>query len=108
MFSFILYIIYPQNTPDEVLRIPNDEMLIIIRGEKVLRANKFDFTEHPYAKRLIQSSVMDYDPNNKNLSQTENKNRKNKAARRAKSQTPETDYLKLLESFSPQSNNKTK
>ena len=57
-------------TPDEVLRIPNDEMLIIIRGEKVLRANKFDFTGHPYAKRMIQSSVMDYNPDDKKLSQT--------------------------------------
>ena len=37
-------------TPDEVLRLPNDELLIIIRGQKVLRAKKFDFTEHPYAK----------------------------------------------------------
>ena len=65
-------------TPDEVLRIPNDEMLIIIRGEKVLRANKFDFTGHPYAKRIIRSSVMDYNPNNKQSPQTETKNSMNK------------------------------
>ena len=64
-------------TPDEVLRIPNDEMLIIIRGEKVLRVNKFDFTGHPYAKRMIQTSVMDYYPSDKRPSQTETKTPKN-------------------------------
>lgn len=39
-------------TPDEVLRLPNDELLIIIRGQKVLRAKKFDFTEHPVCQRM--------------------------------------------------------
>ena len=28
-------------TPDEILRFPNDEVLIVIRGENVLRAKKF-------------------------------------------------------------------
>jgi len=52
-------------------------MLIIIRGEKVLRANKFDFTGHPYSKRMIQSSVMDYNLDDKNSSQTETEIHKN-------------------------------
>ena len=47
-------------TPDEVLRLPNDELLIIIRGQKVLRAKKFDFTEHPYAKECQKASIQDY------------------------------------------------
>lgn len=47
-------------TPDEVLRLPNDELLIIIRGQKVLRAKKFDFTEHPYAKECERSSIQNY------------------------------------------------
>lgn len=49
-------------TPDEVLRLPNDELLIIIRGQKVLRAKKFDFTEHPYAKECVKAHIRDYKP----------------------------------------------
>jgi type IV secretion system protein VirD4 len=49
-------------TPDEILRFPNSELLIIIRGENVLRANKFDYSKHPYAKKLISLSIFDYKP----------------------------------------------
>ena len=66
-------------TPDEVFRLPNNEMLIIIRGEKILRADKFDFTGHPYAKRMVKSSVFDYFPERKTcLPQTEIENRLSK------------------------------
>ena len=58
-------------TTDEVFRLPNDEMLIILRGEKVLRANKFDYIGHPYAKKIVRTSVMDYDPLYKQSYQTE-------------------------------------
>lgn len=47
-------------TPDEVLRLPNDELLIIIRSQKVLRAKKFDYTGHPYAKDCTKVSIQDY------------------------------------------------
>ena len=50
-------------TPDEVLRLPNDELLIIIRGQKVLRAKKFDYTGHPYAKDCVKASILDYKSN---------------------------------------------
>ena len=49
-------------TPDEVLRLPNEEMLIIIRGQKMLKANKFDFTGHPYARKLVKSQIYNYQP----------------------------------------------
>jgi len=49
-------------TPDEILRFPNDQLLIVIRGENVLRARKFDYTRHPYARRLIPASIFDYSP----------------------------------------------
>ena len=49
-------------TPDEVLRLPNEELLIIIRGQKVLRARKFDYTGHPYAKECVKTSIQDYRP----------------------------------------------
>jgi len=49
-------------TPDEVLRLPNNELLVIIRGQKMLKAGKFDFTGHPYAKKLVKSLISDYMP----------------------------------------------
>ncbi len=49
-------------TPDEVLRLPNDQVLIIIRGQKILRAWKFDYTGHPYAKEMSKTSIQDYLP----------------------------------------------
>lgn len=49
-------------TPDEVLRLPNEEMLCIIRGCNILKLNKLDFTKHPMSKQIIKSSVMEYHP----------------------------------------------
>ena len=49
-------------TPDEVLRLPNEEMLCIIRGCNVLKLNKLDFTKHPMSKQIEKSSVYDYTP----------------------------------------------
>jgi type IV secretion system protein VirD4 len=64
-------------TPDEILRFPNDELLIILRGENVLRAKKFDYTRHPYAKELVRTTIFDYAPkpvqNIMEISQTEPK-----------------------------------
>ena len=34
-------------TPDEVLRLPLDQALIIIRGKKVLQVDKMDYSKHP-------------------------------------------------------------
>ena len=49
-------------TPDEVLRLPNEEMLCIIRGHNVLKLDKLDYTKHPMSKRIIRKSIMDYNP----------------------------------------------
>lgn len=49
-------------TPDEVLRLPNEEMLCIIRGCNVLKLDKLDFTKHPMSKEIVKTSVMDYRP----------------------------------------------
>ena len=38
--------------PDEVLRFPLDQALLIIRGQKVLRVKKLDYTRHPEAESL--------------------------------------------------------
>jgi len=37
----------PVLTPDEVLRLPIDEALIIIRGKKTLKVDKMDYSKHP-------------------------------------------------------------
>lgn len=42
----------PVLTPDEVLRLPLDQALIIIRGKKVLQVDKMDYSKHPEAKYL--------------------------------------------------------
>lgn len=49
-------------TPDEVLRLPHEEMLVIIRGQKLLKLNKFDYIRHPMSKEMVPCSIMDYNP----------------------------------------------
>lgn len=49
-------------TPDEVLRLPNEELLCIIRGHNVLKLKKLDYTKHPMSSQIIRSSIMDYCP----------------------------------------------
>lgn len=50
-------------TPDEVLRLPNEELLCIIRGCNMLKLSKLDYTKHQMSKQIVKSSVMDYHPN---------------------------------------------
>ena len=49
-------------TPDEVLRLPLDEALIILRGQKVLKVGKYDYTLHPESKKLKPSRAGDHVP----------------------------------------------
>ncbi len=49
-------------TPDEVLRLPNDEMLVVIRGCNMLKLKKLDYTKHPMSKKIVKRSVYDYTP----------------------------------------------
>ena len=37
----------PVLTPDEVLRLPIDQALVIIRGKKILKVDKMDYSKHP-------------------------------------------------------------
>ena len=37
----------PVLTPDEVLRLPIDKALVIIRGKKILKVDKMDYSKHP-------------------------------------------------------------
>lgn len=47
-------------TPDEVLRLTKDELLVITRGQNMLRLKKFDFTKHPMSKQMVPCSLYDY------------------------------------------------
>lgn len=49
-------------TPDEVLRLKPDEELIFIRGQKVLKAHRFDYSRHPDYKRLRDCKAIDHVP----------------------------------------------
>ena len=49
-------------TPDEVLRLPSDEILCIVRGCNALRLKKLDYTKHPMSKQIKRMSLSDYTP----------------------------------------------
>ena len=49
-------------TPDEVLRLQPDEELIFIRGQKVFRAHRFDYSKHPEYKKLRNSKAVQHEP----------------------------------------------
>lgn len=48
--------------PDEIIRIPSTELMVIIRGNKPLLLQKMIYTEHPLAKKLQDVSVLTYIP----------------------------------------------
>ena len=49
-------------TSDEVLRLPHEEMLVIIRGQNMLKLKKFDYTRHPMSKELVPTTIQSYNP----------------------------------------------
>lgn len=49
-------------TMDEILRMPLDQELVIIRGHNVLQCEKFDYSLHPDARRLVKSRASEYIP----------------------------------------------
>lgn len=49
-------------TPDEILRLPNEELLCIIRGCNILKLDKFDYTKHPMSRMIEKTSVFEYSP----------------------------------------------
>ena len=49
-------------TPDEVLRLPPDQVLIFIRGQKVMRAKRFDYSLHPDYKKLKSRKAILHEP----------------------------------------------
>ena len=49
-------------TMDEVLRLPINKALVIIRGRKVLQVDKFDYTNHPEALKLKSCKASEHVP----------------------------------------------
>ena len=58
-------------TPDEVLRLSNQDLLIVMRGCKVLKAQKYDFSEHAMAKEIKHTPIFEYNPNITQISDPE-------------------------------------
>lgn len=52
----------PVLTPDEVLRLPIDQALVIIRGKKALKVNKFDYSRHPEYPKLRSCKASSHIP----------------------------------------------
>ena len=49
-------------TMDEVLRLPINKALVIIRGRKVLQVDKFDYTSHPEADKMVPCKASEHVP----------------------------------------------
>ena len=49
-------------TPDEVLRLPNSNALVIIRGQKVLKVDKFDYSLHPHKDKFTYQNIREHVP----------------------------------------------
>lgn len=49
-------------TPDEILRFPLDNALIILRGQKVVKVEKYDYTLHPESKKLKSCKASEHVP----------------------------------------------
>ena len=63
-------------TPDEILRLPLDTALIILRGQKVLKVEKYDYTLHPDSKKLISRKASEHIPEWRKQGETEEKDYK--------------------------------
>ena len=50
-------------TPDEILRLKPDEELVFVRGQKVYRAHRFDYSKHVDYKKLKNTKSIYHEPN---------------------------------------------
>jgi len=64
-------------TADEVLRLPSDELLCVIRGYNILKLKKLDYMNHPMAGEIVKTSIMDYEPDMTGDAPEENANTAN-------------------------------
>lgn len=80
----------PVLTPDEVLRLPIDQALVIIRGKKALKVNKFDYSKHPEYPKLRSCKASAHVPEWRRLEQeaADKEKAKPKAPRRTAVRKP--------------------
>ena len=74
----------PVLTPDEVLRLPIKQALVIIRGQKVLKVDKMDYSKHPEASKLRSCKASAHIPEWRRLEQEQ----PNPSAAQPKPQAP--------------------
>lgn len=63
----------PVLTPDEVLRLPIKQALVIIRGQRVLKVDKMDYSKHPEASKLRSCKASAHIPEWRRLEQEQSK-----------------------------------
>ena len=63
----------PVLTPDEVLRLSIKQALVIIRGQKVLKVDKMDYSKHPEASKLRSCKASAHIPEWRRLEQEQPK-----------------------------------
>ncbi len=80
----------PVLTPDEVMRLPVDQALVIARGQKVLRVKKMDYTRHPDFEKLQDRSASEHIPEwKKKKAEQEAGKRQSEPKRKKKKEAPD-------------------
>ena len=87
----------PVLTPDEVLRFPIDEALIIIRGKKILKVDKLDYSKHPDYTLLHSCKASAYIPEWRRLEMEAAAGPKNADKRKSSAEEPKTEGTKAKE-----------
>ena len=88
----------PVLTPDEVLRLPIDEALVIIRGKKILKVDKLDYSKHPDYSLLHSCKASAYVPEWRRLEMEAAEAAKGAGKHNSGSEEPETGGAKPKES----------
>lgn len=48
--------------PDEILRLPNEKLIVNVRGNKPILLDKMIYTEHKSFNKLQKQSISEYNP----------------------------------------------
>ncbi len=97
-------------TMDEVLRLPVNEALVILRGQKILKVDKYDYSFHPEYKKLSSSKASNHVPDWLGILDEPEFNApakraiKKPASKRTKVPPVPNPYAKAIDETSPQSN----
>lgn len=75
-------------TPDEVMRLPNNECLLIARGCKVIKLNKLDYSLHPDSKFLRETPIQNFIPFRKRRKFEEDSRKEEERKEMAKAKKP--------------------